>query len=359
MKKCLIAVLAFVLMGLALVDTAGAARLESIFVVTRHGSRTPFGEVFKTPYEWEVPPGQLTALGMQQEYKLGQRLKKRYIVELELLPATYKDETIHAVANHPSRCIVSAQCLLMGMYPPGTGPETVYGENALPHRFQPVPIYSLPNDSTMLLPPYQDYLILLDKYVYPSKDWKKMSKKYEKYYYKWSKFTRLPIRTLANALDVGNTLSSIITQNMPLPKGMSQDDAETLIKTMKEGFALHFKNMNISFIVGHQLVNDILNKIEDMTSGKSGCKMYLYSAHDLTILALMALLGSPLDTLPGYASSAIIELYSDKSGAYVKVFYDGKYMDLAMMSSNKEVSAKKFKNQIKKTLYKYRHLLSE
>jgi len=116
-------------------------RLVSSVLVSRHGDRAP--QKTAPAYEtgdrlhydamfaidngnWSVGYGELTAKGMLQCYQLGTWLRSRYIegtTENRLLHATYDHEETHARSTDVDRTLVSAQGILSGLYPMGTGPE--------------------------------------------------------------------------------------------------------------------------------------------------------------------------------------------------------------------------------------------
>ncbi|RYW28888.1 histidine phosphatase family protein, partial [Legionella pneumophila] len=54
--------------------------------IIRHGDRTPIVALPTVNYQWQEGLGQLTAEGMQQEYKMGVAFRKKYIEESHLLP---------------------------------------------------------------------------------------------------------------------------------------------------------------------------------------------------------------------------------------------------------------------------------
>lgn len=115
--------------------------------IIRHGDRTPIVPLGSVNYQWQEGPGQLTAEGMQQEYKMGLLFRKKYVEQEHLLPDHYEPGTMYVRSTDYDRTLMSAQSLLMGLYPPGTGPNSSDSIPALPHAFQPIPIFSAPSKS--------------------------------------------------------------------------------------------------------------------------------------------------------------------------------------------------------------------
>uniref|UniRef100_A0A674JGS7 acid phosphatase n=1 Tax=Terrapene triunguis TaxID=2587831 RepID=A0A674JGS7_9SAUR len=110
--------------------------LISIF---RHGDRTPI-ENFPTGLhkesEWPQGFGQLTKIGMQQQYELGQYMRKRYS---NFLNATYNRHEIFIQSTDYDRTIMSAQVYLAGLFPP-VGNQ-IWNPQI---RWQPIPFRTVP-----------------------------------------------------------------------------------------------------------------------------------------------------------------------------------------------------------------------
>jgi len=352
MKKTLISLVTLVVIGASTLAFA-APKLDSIIVITRHGSRAPFGNFHKNAYKWPVPNEQLTPLGMQEEYELGQALRERYITNLQFMSDTYEDGTVNALASYPERTIQSAQALLIGLYPPGTGPVTVYGKDALPDKIQIIPIRTVSSDSILFMRNYETYTEILKKYVYSSEAWQDKNKELEANYKNWSEITGNKIDNLADLLNVGDVLICAKSQNLGLPEGLSEKDDETIINATNWGLAEQFKNMDVSYLMGSEMLNRITSNLQNIAEGKEHYKMYLYSGHDITILPLMALLGKPMKEDPKYAANLVLELYKDGNQYSIKVRYDGKHVKLPMMKGENSCTLETFIKNIEELNQKY------
>src|SRR5689334_2958880 len=75
--------------------------------VIRHGDRTPIKAIPKSYHDWKEGLGQLTAIGMQQEYQLGSRLREKYIDTYHLLPPHYNIKTIYVRSTDMDRTLMS------------------------------------------------------------------------------------------------------------------------------------------------------------------------------------------------------------------------------------------------------------
>ncbi len=83
----------------------------------RHGDRTPLKKIPHILYDWNLGLGQLTPKGMQQEYELGVKLRESYVKKSQLLPIEYQSETLYVRSTNVDRTLMSAQSLLLGLYP--------------------------------------------------------------------------------------------------------------------------------------------------------------------------------------------------------------------------------------------------
>ncbi|KAM6451664.1 prostatic acid phosphatase-like [Liasis olivaceus] len=125
--------------------------------------------------------------------------------------------------------------------------------------------------------------------------------------------------------DAYDTLRVQQIYNHPLP---TWADTKTMnqIKSMLEylviaAFGGELRNEK-SRLQGGILVKDILGKIINSTKSHKGRKMIMYSAHDMTIVALQIALGVFNQILPPYAASHMFELYQENSGHYtIEMYY--------------------------------------
>lgn len=295
--------------------------------IIRHGDRTPIYPLPAANYQWKPGPGQLTAEGMRQEYEMGAKFRKKYIDQAHLLPDHYQAGTLYARSTDYDRTLMSAESLLMGLYPPGTGPSPSDSKNpALPHAFQPIPVFSSPAK-------FDDVIIkhldsdeenrLMQRYVYSTSEWKHKSAELQPRFALWSRLTGLKISNLNDLQLVGDTLFIHQVHHVPLPEGMSANDAETIINTSKWIFVASENPQPIAYAHSNQIMTNIANYLQTGSKGKSELKYVLLSGHDTTITSAMSYLGAPLTTPPHYASNLNFSLYESGANYYtVKVTYN-------------------------------------
>ncbi|MDE4992677.1 acid phosphatase, partial [Francisella tularensis subsp. holarctica] len=73
----------------------------------------------------------------------------------------------------------------------------------------------------------------------------------------------------------------------PLPKGLSQEDADQRIALTDWGLAQQFKSQKVSYIMGGKWTNRMIEDLNNAVNGNSKYKMTYYSGHDLTLLEVM------------------------------------------------------------------------
>src|SRR5271157_460200 len=147
---------ATVLLAYAFCALNASARDRVVFVVDviRHGDRTPIDEIPAAPHFWAEGLGQLTAIGMRQEFELGTKLRSAYVAQDGLLPPRYTPGTLYVRSTDRDRTLMSAQSFLMGLYPQGTGPILPSStRSALPNGAQPIPVHTVPIGEDALLNP--------------------------------------------------------------------------------------------------------------------------------------------------------------------------------------------------------------
>mgnify|MGYP000379002749 CR=1 FL=1 len=320
---------------------ANAAHEKLIFALDliRHGDRTPFDELPNAPHTWKEGKGQLTALGMQQEYQLGLRLNQRYKLDNQLLPVNYQVNTVYIRSTDVDRTLMSAQSVLMGLYPLGTGPSLPDSNPALPSYFQPIPIHTIPaaQDTAFVIDTRSsDIAAVINKYVYSRADWQEKAAELEPQYLRWSQLTGVPIENMLDVISVADTLNTYVIHNIPLPAGLSKEEASTIIENGNWIFATLFKSEQVGDVAGKAALTEIMKYIQQAVQHKTKTKFVLLSTHDVTILAVMSALHIPLDTAPPYASDLNFSVYQSESEDYVvKITYNNKPVNVPGCMENR------------------------
>ena len=329
--------LLFALVTFLLLSSWINASEDLIFAVTyiRHGDRAPYAQIdspnFK--YQWPGGIGELTPEGMNQEYLLGKELRVRYIDTLHLLPAVYKNNAIYVLSTDSNRTIMSAESLLMGLYPPGTGPKMGNGSAALPDDFQPVPIRVVQGKQKNILRPEQQnperFKYLMDNVSHTQQAWTEENIKHAGDFKRWSVIIGKPIKTFDDFLIFADTVRCMSLHGIPIPEGLNKDEVSKILSAADYLTALQYVPHEVAYFMASGFLSQLNTDFQLAADGKQPYKYILYSGHDTTICGIMSALGKPLQINPPYASHVDFELYKNGSDYFVKVRYNGETVKLS------------------------------
>ncbi len=319
--------------------------------IIRHGDRTPTHELPNAPYPWSGGLGQLTPTGMNQEFKLGSEFHKRYILDTNLLPSRYSKETIYVRSSDFDRTLMSAQCALMGLYPPGNGPMALQNSNipALPGAYQVIPVHTVPMEDDDLLVPNHDpqkFNEIMKQHVANRADWQKKTTELQPQFKRWSQLTGFKVTDLADIIHIADNLYIRKLNQLPLPNDMTEQDAQTIMDAGQWAFTTAFKPNEVGSLTGRRLVTTIADYMHQVSEQKTKLKFVLFSGHDTTILSVLSALRAPLTNPPRYASDLNFSMYDAGVGKYVvKVTLNGKTVQIPACN-NKECTLKQFEAYI-------------
>lgn len=334
LKAIIIIILAFLCIG------TSHPKEEVIFAIDliRHGARSPFIEVPKDPCEWPEGLGELTVTGMLQTFELGSKFRDLYINQYRLLSSNYNKEEIEVKSTNYQRTIMSAESVLMGMYPSS-------------YRAIHIDILKKPEHKLILL--YRDHDQILQslekKYVRTTPEWTGKLAKYENKFKEWSKITGLDINNLESLEDLGNNMEIRIFYNLPTPKNISDNDVKDIINLSVWKIVEQYKPYEIGSYLSQDLRSTIKDYLVNAVNKKSPLKYLLLSGHDTTILSLMSGLKMPLNMTPAFASNLKILLLKEKSGDKEK-FFIKLHLDDQKMKINKKYELQEFIEMLDKKL---------
>jgi lysosomal acid phosphatase len=318
----------FMLVFLAGAQSPVLAENQLKFAVTiiRHGDRTPTDALPRDPHTWKIGLGELTPLGMNQQYELGKLMRKRYTRDNKLLEPSYVNGSIYARSTDFNRTVQSLECFLTGLYPLGTGPKLNNGDSALPAAAQCIPFRTLPlkQDDLLLAKDanIDTYNEMCRKYVYSQPGWKAKEEEYKNSFPDWSSKLGEKFTTLTQLMPVGDNLNVRKRNGVAMPPQLSEEDQKKIIYLGEWCQAQQIKPKVMGDFFGSALLNNIREKMNEAAAGKTECRYVLYSGHDTTLLPVLSALGVPLNINPPYASHIDFELYSDNGQYTVEVFFN-------------------------------------
>lgn len=362
------------------------SKLVFLIETFRHGAREPLTDYWNAK-EFKSK-GELTPVGMRQHYILGSFLRKEYIEKLNFLSASYNESEIYVISTNVNRTIMSASSQLYGLYPLGSGPKIPSNLNsdllippfnetyeinkedldALPSMYQPIPIHTNDLTQEFLLRPWDSRVcpIVSDwcNEQYATKEYKELNDELSE--------------TMSNVAEmIGYSKTNMTLWKLHDIFDVFQNDIYAG-KSLPEKFAVYEKNMTYNYDVlpylaifgsvkqkrylSHPLFKEVLALLERKIQGKDQRKMIMFSAHDITLINILAGLNytsyecliegwnkgrvfeKTCKVYPTYASNLIIELHqNENNNEYsVKIRYNGEYLQ--------EYSYNDFKNKLQGSL---------
>ncbi|CAI5441696.1 unnamed protein product [Caenorhabditis angaria] len=336
------------------------SELVLVETIWRHGDRSPTAKInaiSKNESDWIFGGGglgELTTIGMKEQFILGQKMKKRYI-ESGFLHKFYDSKQIHIRSTDKNRTLVSAMANMLGMFSSGGRPGIDYPEiDGWPRGYMPVPIHA-PEESE------NDCLLNSLCKCKRSDKLLEEAKKGEEYqqfissskYIEVCKNLSILTNEHINADNLWKIEDILISQRANFPNSTELID-EKLYKAYRKELLMTNK-----FLIGIYdpeiinginirdellklraglLINDIVKRmrsIADCYSNNSKCdeklKYYAYSSHDHTLMSLLSILH--LENVitakekiyegewPDYSADITFELYLNNSTASFKIFY--------------------------------------
>ncbi|XP_017278150.1 lysophosphatidic acid phosphatase type 6 [Kryptolebias marmoratus] len=259
-------------------------------------------------------PGQLTTLGMQQLYELGQRLRRRYIEDRPFLSSTYSPAEVYVRSTNIVRTIESAKCLVAGLFQQ--------------KQKEMVPILTTEAEAEILYPNYHGCKLLK---ILCS--------------HRWAESSTLPgiaadLQSIHSALGIAahqhvdfilirDDMVARETHGLPNPPVLNswKDKVEQRAVDMMYHIFEPSRKENLQLCVGpllHVLWENIEKKLQG-SSAESYRKLFLYSVHDTTLIPCLMALRIFDMKWPPYAADITLELHQNRqtNEAFVKVSYGG------------------------------------
>ncbi len=290
--------------------------------VVRHGDRTPSIVSPEMQKIWPYGVMQLTPKGMRQAYELGKTLRHRYVNEYHLLPKQYDINTMTVRASNRERTMMTAQSVLFGLYPLGTGPGLNASTKALPEGLQPIPINTVPQEQDSLLVPKDEKLRL--KFL-NMPEWIQKDALLRPNYTNWSKVFGIDITSLFDVRHASDRLSVEKIYDISLPDGLQPKDAEVILDTVHWVWQRMLNHPKWALAAGSELAQTIKQEISLAAEQKRPLKYLLFVAHDTTLSAQLNLLGQTIDALPPYVSDIHYGLFDMGASNYeVRITYNQK-----------------------------------
>ncbi|VBB31368.1 unnamed protein product, partial [Acanthocheilonema viteae] len=306
-------------------------RLIYVQAVWRHGDRAPhrlrYPNDLNNERSWPRGWSQLTNMGMKQLYELGLFFRKRYNGYIE----EFNPNDIRILTSQSDRAIVSAQALLRGLFPVNnTAMQWLKDE-----EWQPIPFHSESSErngallhSTLHPCPRYDQLVKNEMAVIADT----MMQKYANVVHFLANVTgigkKLKFDQMAALFDIQREIihqlpqPEWVYQKWPQFQDMRTIDIITEFKRISQ--ISKYNTSEKARFKGGLLLGDILHRFQNVSAGTAveARKMFLYSAHDVTILSLQHALNVSNNLLVPYSACLIMELYQTEiNETIIKILY--------------------------------------
>ncbi|HFL2713446.1 TPA: histidine phosphatase family protein [Legionella pneumophila] len=286
----------------------------------RHGDRTPTSEIPKAPYHWQEGLGELTEKGINQEIQLGKKLREKYVTRFHLLPENYKLGSLYTRSTNIKRTTTSANLLLLGLYPPNKRDDL--------NQEITIDTISIDKDNLLIVKPSKNIFALAKVFFVSHQTWKIKTVNIKNKLKYWSAQTGIKLINFQQLDRLADNLYIRKLHQIPLPRGISSDDASEIIALSEWAQINYFKLTEISYPTGHEFIKTASNYFDQSIHSNSQLKYVLYSAHDSSIMSVMTTLGTPLNEIPHYASSLNFSLFQRGIDYYVRVSYNDKIVKI-------------------------------
>ena len=319
--------------------------------VCRHGARSPWAYApWDRDGRWSGE-GQITPGGLRMHYLIGHELRNRFILQEQFLSQNYRDGEVYAHSTDYNRTIMSAQSQLLGLYPSGTGPEITpevtkkavppisvrdlnvitkaLGNHALPNRTQIIPIHSEATEETLILDPVGGPCQALNELSLARQLSSELNEIYAKYPDAISAVASYLNLTNSAAIEQFSAILDSLFANRfhgyEVPEVFKNETLyERMYNLNLEVYKyLYYTDARMLKLQTSLVLRDIADYMNYARLGQTARKFTLYSAHDTTILPLLASLNITIDAWADYASSLFFILsYDTSAGFQVTVYYN-------------------------------------
>ncbi|CAJ0585598.1 unnamed protein product, partial [Mesorhabditis spiculigera] len=316
-------------------------------VAWRHGDRAPTMTYPTDQHQENIWPngwGELTPLGMRQQYALGRVLRARYMNETNpFLNPRYFAKQVYIRSTDVNRTLISAYANTAGMFSGGEKGTDYPTYGRWPTNWTPVPVHTIDVDTDHVGNIFAPCKRAeeLDEQLRNSKPFKKLEADNEDFLQYIKEKTGMEV-DLRNIYLINDVHHIEMIYNLSQPAWLTDEVSAKLRNlTLKAneytyGIGKPYVPELIRLRGGNilkSIVNNMQQKVRCQLKANKGpecawlgdLKYYAYSAHDTTVAALLTTLGNERQVirggLPKYTASVAFELWMLKDGPAVRILY--------------------------------------
>ncbi|CAJ0935025.1 unnamed protein product, partial [Mesorhabditis belari] len=316
-------------------------------VVWRHGDRAPT-ETYPTDIHqentWPNGWGELTPLGMRQQYALGRVLRARYMNESNpFLHSRYFAKQIYIRSTDVNRTLISAYANVAGMFSGGEKGKDYPTYGRWPSNWTPVPVHTIDvntDHAGNIFAPCKR-AEELDQQLQNSPQFKGLEQENGNFLKFLSEKTGKKV-TLKDIYLINDVHHIEKIYNLSQPDWITDEVSKKLLNLTQKAneYTYGIGDPYVPELIrlrGGNMLKSIVDKMQQkldchLNENKGaeckwigGLKYYAYSAHDTTVAALLTTFGNEEQVirggLPKYTASIAIELWMLKDGPAVRLLY--------------------------------------